>query len=136
MWVTGKLIKIADTIVRKRENYIDNYGVKYDESAKLITTILHNKAYKSLRIHIFINRDKKGLSFFLFSFMSLYRQKWEVIKYIDFLKKRVPLFENEDIVSLINVNMTPCAICHITVCKKVISITTIIDIMPDIHQNL
>lgn len=46
MWVTGKLIKIADTIVRKRENYIDNYGVKYDESTKLITTILHNKAYK------------------------------------------------------------------------------------------
>lgn len=47
MWVTGKLIKIADTIVRKRENYIDNYGVKYDESAELITTILHNKDYKS-----------------------------------------------------------------------------------------
>lgn len=66
MWVTGKLIKIADTIVRKRENYIDNYGVKYDETAKLITTILHNKPYKSLRIHIFINRDKKELSFFNF----------------------------------------------------------------------
>lgn len=32
MWVTGKLIKIADTIVRKRENYIDNYGVKYDST--------------------------------------------------------------------------------------------------------
>lgn len=46
MCVKGKLIKIADTIVRKRENYIDNYGVKYDESAKLITTILHKKAYK------------------------------------------------------------------------------------------
>lgn len=74
MWVKGKLIKIADTIVRKRENYIDNYGVKYDESAKLITTILHNKAYKSLRIHIFINRDKKNC-LFLFSFISLYRQK-------------------------------------------------------------
>lgn len=66
MWVTGKLIKIADTIVRKRENYIDNYGVKYDESAELITTILHNKAYKSFRIHIFINRDKKELSFLNF----------------------------------------------------------------------
>lgn len=71
MWVTGKLIKIADTIVRKRENYIDNYGVKYDESAKLITTILHNKAYKLLRIHIFINRDKKELSFFIFIYVSL-----------------------------------------------------------------
>lgn len=66
MWVKGKLIKIADTIVRKRENYIDNYGVKYDETAKLITTILHNKDYKSLRIHIFINSDKKELSFFYF----------------------------------------------------------------------
>lgn len=71
MWVTGKLIKIADTIVRKRENYIDNYGVKYDESAKLITTILHNKDYKSLRIHIFINRDKKELPFFIFIYVSL-----------------------------------------------------------------
>lgn len=72
MWVKGKLIKIADTIVRKRENYIDNYGVKYDKSAKLITTILHNKAYKSLRIHIFINSDKKELSFFfIFIYVSL-----------------------------------------------------------------
>lgn len=34
MWVEGKLIKFADSIVRKRENYIDNYGVKYDETAK------------------------------------------------------------------------------------------------------
>lgn len=46
MWVKGKLIKICRHNRSKRENYIDNYGVKYDESAKLITTILHNKAYK------------------------------------------------------------------------------------------
>lgn len=34
MWVEENLIKFADSIVRKRENYIDNYGVKYDETAK------------------------------------------------------------------------------------------------------
>lgn len=71
MWVKGKLIKIVDIIVWKRENYIDNYGVKYDESVKLIIMILYNKDYKLLRIYIFINCDKKEMFFLIFIYVFL-----------------------------------------------------------------